>query len=171
MATRHDETDTLPDEHEGEAAVERRRLAEWDTAVIRATVGLDEIGPWVGAAFGRAAAVLAAQCLEPAGPPFVRYSPQGDGRFGVEAGFPVHRPVVHEADVDRSTLPACDALVTIHVGPYDQVAEAYERIERFAAEHSLTTAPDPWEVYLTDPSTNHDPATWLTEVVVPLATA
>ena len=58
--------------------------------------------------------------------------------------------------------------MTVHVGPYDGVAEAYERIATWAEEHGTTTSTDPWEFYLTDPTEQPDPSTWRTEVFVPL---
>ena len=153
----------------GFGGVERRRLAEQRTAVSGGTVALEQIGAWVGPAFGRVAAVLASQRIVPTGPPFVRYFPVGNGHFDVEAGFPVLGTVERDDEVAPSTLPAGDVLVTVHAGPYDRIAEAYQRIEAWASEHSVAVRTDPWEVYLTDPSANPDPESWLTEVVVPVA--
>lgn len=164
--TNHDHHQDLLDRGRVEG-VERRVLPEQFTAVSAGTVDLDGIGPWVSAAFGRVAAVLASQRIEPAGPPYVRYFPVGQHRFHVEAGFPVHRQIDIQAEVGPTTLPAGPALVTVHVGPYDEVSEAYERIAAWAAEHGVTTGTDPWEVYLTDPTADPDPAAWRTEVVVP----
>lgn len=166
---------TAPDHHQElvERAeftgIERRDLAAQDTAVCRATLGLAEIGEFVGRSLARVAAVVAAQRVAPVGPPFTRYVQVGAARFDVEVGLPVARAVDAETDVQPSSLPAGPVVVTVHAGPFDTVGEAYGRLEAWATEHHERTAPGPWEVYLTDPSTVHDPADWRTEVVVPLA--
>lgn len=148
--------------------VERRNVPDQFTAVSSATVELAEIGPWVSAAFGRVAAALASQRIQPTGPPYVRYFPLGDRRFRVEAGFPVQQRIDSQADVTPATLPAGPVLVTVHAGSYDSVSESYERIDSWASERGVTTSSSPWEVYLTDPSANPDPSTWRTEVFVPV---
>jgi len=148
--------------------VERRTLSERPTAVVVDTVAVGDVGPWISSAFGRVAAVLAAQRVEPAGPPYARYFDAGDRRFRVEAGFPVRRAIDPEAGVVPSTLPGGDAATTVHAGPYERIGDAHDRLAAWCDAHGLADAGAPWEVYLTDPTAVPDPAAWRTEVVVPL---
>ncbi|OWY63184.1 hypothetical protein B7486_54480 [cyanobacterium TDX16] len=57
--------------------------------------------------------------------------------------------------------------MAVHVGPYDQVEPAYRAAAEWVTEHGGTLDGDAWEVYLSDPDVEPDPATWRTEVVQP----
>ena len=165
----HIDLDALVPDDSGSLAVDRRDLGQQITAVSAGTVDLPEIGPWISAAFGRVAAALGAQGVAPVGPPFARYFPVGNHRFHVEAGFPTDRPVEPDEDgVAPSTLPAGPVAVTVHVGPYDGVSEAYARIATWAEQHGTTTSTDPWEIYLSVRTERRDHSTWRSEFFVPL---
>ena len=105
------------------------------------------------------------------GPPFVRYVSQSAAFFDIEAGVPLAEAAVvpdDRSDIIAGSLPAGDAAVTIHVGPYDQLGDAHIALDRWAEEHALKAAGGPWEIYLTDPTEVPDPANWQTQVVLPL---
>lgn len=137
------------------------------TAVARATLPVAEIGPWLGTTYGAIAGLLAARRAAPAGPPFARFHMLGDGRFDVEAGFPVSRPIEPSGDVQPSELPGGQVAVTVHVGPYDQMEPAYQALASWVTDHGGELAGDAWEVFFSDPAAEPDPATWRTEIVQP----
>jgi effector-binding domain-containing protein len=147
--------------------IEMRTLDELDTAVEFATLSTPEIGPWLQKAFGEVAAYLERKGAGPDGFPFARYTRTGDGQFDVEAGFPASTPTSGEGDVEPSDLPAGPAAVTVHVGPYDAIEPAYTALRNWTQEQGHEPAGDAWEVYLTDPDAEPDPATWRTEVIQP----
>lgn len=146
-------------------------VPEQPVAVEQATLTVSEIGPWIGTAYGAVAGVLAAQGLQPAGPPFARYHQLGDELFQVEAGFPTPRPITPSGQVQPSTLPGGPVAETTHIGPYDGLRPAYEALHAWIAEQGGVPASDPWEVYYTDPNTQPDPSTWRTVVVQPYRNA
>lgn len=137
------------------------------TAVARATLPVAEIGPWLGRTYGAIAGLLAARQATPAGPPFARFHPLGDGRFDVEAGFPVSSPFAPSGEVQPSELPGGTVAVTVHVGPYDQMEPAYRALASWVTDRGRELAGDAWEVFFSDPATEPDPATWRTEIVQP----
>jgi effector-binding domain-containing protein len=137
------------------------------TAVARAALGVDEIGPWLAATYGALAAALREQGAAPAGMPFARYRALGDGRFEVEAGFPVAAPVAQDDVVTPSTLPDGPIAVTTHMGPYDAMQPAYAALLAWIEEQGGRAEGDPWEVYSTDPVEHPDPATWRTDIAQP----
>ncbi len=102
--------------------------------------------------------------IAPAGPPFARYTLAGDGRFDVEAGVAVTGRVEPEGRVEASALPAGPAAVTLHEGPYDTVAAAYEAVTAWIEAHGGTPLEMGWEHYLNDPTAGEVPRT---EVVIP----
>jgi effector-binding domain-containing protein len=137
------------------------------TAVCRATLTVAEIGPWLGRTYGAVAELLAGRHAGPAGPPFARYHPLGDGRFEVEAGFPASRPVEGGGDVQPSELPGGPVAATVHTGPYGQMEPGYRALASWVTDHGGEAAGDAWEVYFSDPAAQPDPATWRTEIVQP----
>lgn len=139
------------------------------TAVMRATLPVAEIGPWLGAAYGAIAKAVTESGAAIIGMPFARYHRRGEAaaEFDVEAGFPVDRAIDSVGDILPSVLPAGNVATTIHVGPYDEMAPTYEALYRWVRERSAEPAGDPWEVYRTDPGAEPDPAKWQTEVVLP----
>jgi effector-binding domain-containing protein len=144
-----------------------RTLPELDTAVEYATLPIEEIGPWLRTAFSEVATYLERKGAGPAGMPFARFHPAGDGVFDVEAGFPASTPTNGEGDVEPSDLPAGPAAVTVHVGPYDAIRPAHAALQAWILEHGGAPVGDAWEVYLSDPEVDQDPATWRTEVIQP----
>jgi effector-binding domain-containing protein len=86
----------------------------------------------------------------------------------VEAGFPVAVPVRSDGTVQAGALPAGRVVQADHLGSYDSLRETYEAIERWMGEHGLEPADEMWEVYLSGPETDSDPASWRTHVVWPV---
>ncbi len=149
--------------------IETRTLPEQDTAVEFATLSVPEIGPWLQKALGEVATYLERKGAGPAGMPFARYQRRSDGRFEVEAGFPASTPTSGEGDVEPSDLPAGPVAVIVHVGPYDATEPTYAALLDWIQQQGLEPSGDAWEVYLSDPKVDPDPASWRTEIVQPLA--
>jgi effector-binding domain-containing protein len=148
-------------------AIEMRTLAEQETAVEYATLTVAEIGPWLQRAFEEVAAYLERKGAGPAGAPFARYRRTADGRVEIEAGFPASTPTSGEGEVEPSDLPGGPAAATIHVGPYDAIEAASLALCAWIREQGGEPLGDAWEVYLVDPSLDHDLTTWRTDVVQP----
>jgi effector-binding domain-containing protein len=140
---------------------------EQPTAVRTATLAVAGIGPWLAETFGAVATVITAHGAYPAGPPFARYHRLAADGFTVEAGFPVSAAIDADGDVRPSQLPGGPVAATVHTGPYDQMAPAYEAIAGWVSSHRGEPAGDPWEIYFSDPAAEPDPATWRTEIVQP----
>jgi effector-binding domain-containing protein len=60
------------------------------------------------------------------------------------------------------------AATTIHMGPYDELPDAYGAIEQWIEAEGLISAGPAWESYITDPSEYPDPKDWKTEVFWPI---
>lgn len=135
------------------------------TAVASATLPATDIGPWLGRSYGQVATAVAANGTHLARPPFARLHRLPEGRFAVEAGFPVADPIGDSDDVHPSGLPAGPAATTVHVGPYDEMEPAYRALDEWVRSHGGEPAGDPWEIYFSEPK--GDPQTWRTEIVQP----
>ncbi|MBP2331500.1 GyrI-like domain-containing protein [Corynebacterium freneyi] len=141
------------------------------TAVVRASdITQDDVAPLFDAAFGAMFPALAAVGQSPAGAPFALYPRAADdwSRFDIEIGVPLHSPLADTiaaptADgrnlaVEPSELPAGKVASTLHRGDYDGLGPAWRSFtdELVAAGHTPTLPR--WEVYLTAPTPDSDPA-------------
>lgn len=151
-----------------EYKVEVRTLKRTPVLFVRCEVTQDQIGEALGPAFGAVAAHAASKGAVMAGPPYARYYTPPPNMV-MEAGMPVTQDVAGEGDVQSGELPTGEAAVTTHVGPFEEVQPAYQAIEAWMSANGRAPGGAPWEVYLTDPALEPDPAKWRTEIVWPLA--
>lgn len=119
-------------------------------AVVSGQVEHTGIAAFLSEAFGQVQAVLSAQHVSPAGPPFARYRLSGNG-FDIEAGFPVHASVTPTERVAAMELPGGPAAQTVHRGDYAGLRGAYEALEAWLADNGYVAAGGPWESYLDEP--------------------
>ncbi len=141
------------------------------TAVVRAfDVSQDDVAPLFDAAFGAMFPALAAVGQSPAGAPFALYPRFNEDwtRFDIEIGVPLHSPLAETVaapmadgrnlDIEPSELPAGKVASKLHQGGYDDLGAAWKQFtdELVAAGHTL--AMPCWEVYLTEPTPDSDPA-------------
>lgn len=139
------------------------------TAVIHLTVPRSEIQQVMGPGIQEVMATLAAQGIAPTGPWFTRHFRFDPATFDFEISVPVGRPVTPSGRVRPSTRPAARVARTVYHGPYEGLGAAWGELKGWIGERRLVEAPTLWEVYLTDPSADPDPATWRTELNQPLA--
>jgi effector-binding domain-containing protein len=149
--------------------VEIRDLPEQTTAVRRARVPAADLPGFFDQTYPRLVAAVQAQGVVIAGPPFAMYHGMPREVVDLEVGFPVAGRFEARDDLVPGVLPACRALVGMHVGPYDGLAQTWMAMQEWGAERGLTRAGEAfWEVYLTDPGAEPDPAQWRTQLVQPV---
>lgn len=86
----------------------------------------------------------------PAGPPFARYPEWGVDDCVVEAGVTTNAPVAAEGEITSGTFGGCKAIVTVHVGPYDGLKQAFYKLAEYAEQNGHPRRV-PFEVYIDDP--------------------
>jgi effector-binding domain-containing protein len=139
-------------------------LNEIATAVIHGVVPMAEIVDFFDRSFAELAAVLERQGIAPTGPAFARYAGPPGETADLEVGFPVHDSVAPEGQVHPSVLPAGPVARLVHTGGYDLLGQTWGRLGAWMAEQSLTPGADLWEVYVTEPNPDMDPADLRTEL-------
>lgn len=139
-------------------------VTERHTAVVREIIPVNELRQFFDRAFGALGARLGAEEDLVAGPAFARYAGPPEETAELEVGFPVARPVPPAGEVVPGSLPGGRVVRLVHRGEYDQLGAAWERVVEWADAHGLTRAEVLWEVYLTEPTPNGDPAAMLTEL-------
>lgn len=118
--------------------------------VVRGEVAPDGISGFLGGAYGEVMQALAEQGVEPAGPPFARYTTSEVG-YGIEAGFPVTAPVRETGRVVNARVPGGHAARTLHHGGYDDLPEAYDALGDWLTSNGFEPNGEPWESYLDGP--------------------
>lgn len=79
-------------------------------------------------------------------------------------GFPVEDELEAEDPVKLGKLPGGRVLSTVHKGKLDTLSTAYLALQVHMQTEGLQPQGCPWEVYLTDPVWEPDPAQWRTIV-------
>ncbi len=126
-------------------------LQEQHVALVRGHVSVEQIPAFLGAAYSEVPGVAARQGLALTGAPYGRYRFDADGTLQIEAGFPVSGVVTAEGRVEPGTLPGGTVARTMHVGPYDGVAAAYQAAGSYLTENGFEPAGEAWECYLDEP--------------------
>ena len=144
-------------------------------AAIPTTVTMDTLAGAVDEGFPALFGWLAERGITPSGPPLIRYLViDMTGALKIELGVPTGAPVTASGRIQPGVLPEGRYAVLRHTGPYDGLIASNAALEEWAHEHEVEF--DSWftpdgtawrgraEHYLTDPSTEPDPAKWETDV-------
>jgi effector-binding domain-containing protein len=134
------------------------------TAAIRRTVPMSELADFYDTAYRELAETLAAQGVRPSGPAFGLYHGAPAKTADVEAGFATDRAVEPAGGVIASSLPGGRVARLVHHGAYDALGESWERLHLWVVEQGLRPGDVMWEVYVTEPSPDIDPAELRTEL-------
>ncbi len=151
------------------------QVPEVPTAVVSVVdYPLDEMSTLFDRGFSALFPALAAAGITPVGPAFSLHHriPTATGDF--EIGVPVDRVLPEPIDVDGvriepSVLPGGDVATVSHVGAYDALGEAWGGLMASVIADGREPAFPFWEVYVTEPSPDADPATLRTDLYTRLA--
>lgn len=143
------------------------------TAVVRATgVVMAEAPALFDSVFGTAFPAAFAEGMVPVGAAFALFTRIDDSPVGIadlEIGFPLARPLGAPIEVDgtrveASELPAGRVAVVSHLGGYDSLGEAWGRFTGAISGMGQSPRIPFWEVYVTEPRPDMDPATLRTDL-------
>jgi effector-binding domain-containing protein len=139
-------------------------VATATTAVIRGVVDMGALADFFDRSFSTLAAALADQGIAPMSPAFARYHGPPTATADLEVGFVTDRPVQPHGPVTVSTLGGGRVARVIHSGGYDQLGSSWGRLRSWIEDRGLVPGADLWEVYVTEPSPDMDPADLTTEL-------
>jgi len=150
-------------------SITRQQVPAQTTLIVRSQVTREELPDAIGAGMGRVFPYAQRAGIAIAGRPFARYVGMDGEQMSIEVGAPVVAPAKGEGEIEVGSIPGGPVVVGVHMGPYDQLHETFEAMERWLAENGLRSGGAPWESYITDPDELSDPAQWRTDVYWPLA--
>lgn len=136
---------------------------------MRFEVAPSELGAKLAEVFPAVLRYTQAHGARVAGMPFSRYHGHDEARgvFEIEAGLPIDGPCAGDPAILATELPGGRAAKLVHVGPYDTLGESHDRLRAWVAAHHEARGAA-WEVYVTDPGAEPDPAKWRTEIFLPI---
>jgi effector-binding domain-containing protein len=134
------------------------------TAVIGAVVPRQELVNFFDRSFSSVAAVLSDQDLAIQSPAFARFHRPPAEDVDLEVGFVTASPVRPVGEVRTGSLPRGRVARLVHEGGYDQLGESWGRLGSWIGAQGLTPGRALWEVYVTEPSPEMDPAALRTEL-------
>ena len=139
-------------------------IAETITAVVRGSVTPEQTVPFFDTSFGLLPSALAAQAAVITGPALSRWGTASAESTDLEVGFPVDRPIAPDGAVVPGRLPAGRIARVVHKGGFDTLGVTWDRLHTWITDRGLTPTADRWEVYLTEPNPQMDPADLRTEL-------
>lgn len=138
-------------------------------AVVKGTISSGEVTDFFDQSFTVLGGALAAQGLTPTGPAFALYRGVPDETMSLEVGFPTERAIEADGAAEAGELPGARVARLVHAGSFDGLTDAWQRLGRWIGEQGLTPGDPFWEVYLTEPSPEMDPADLRTELNWPVS--
>lgn len=147
-------------------------ITEQGVAALRETVPVTGLAAFFDRAYGQIEHVLTEQGRHVTDAPYARFYSRPDftdpqSTIDVEAGWPVDGVITDADGVIAGVLPAGRVVRMRHVGSYDGLSAAWERLMGFVAERGLSVGEGVWERYLVEPGTVEADAV-VTELVVVL---
>lgn len=141
------------------------------SVVVRAAdVPMSGIRELFDSAFTALFPALAERGIQPAGPPYSLYHRMPSDTIDLEIGIPVASPLDGEVVTPSgvvlvpSSLPAGRVARTTHLGSYEGLADAWSAFMGALAERGEAPGLPFWEVYVTEPTPDGDPAALRTDL-------
>ena len=149
-------------------------VPEVPTAVVRATNHpMSEVASLFDGTFSALFPALAAAGVAPVGPAFSLHHRMPTDTSDLEVGIPIDRPLEAPIEaggvlIEPSSLPTGDVATRSYLGGYDGLGEAWGAFMASVVAAGRAPAFPFWEVYVTEPTPDADPATLRTDLYTAL---
>ncbi len=144
------------------------------TVEPRAIVGIrtqckpDEISATLGGLYAEISGYMARTGAESAGQPLAIYYDYNNENVDFQAALPVDRGVKSEGRIQFGQTPGGEVALIEYSGPYEGIPKAHAAMDIYFEGKGLEASGPPWEVYITDPTTEPDPSKWRTDIFYPV---
>lgn len=138
---------------------------------IRDQIAPDALPAFLGGVFPELFAFVGRHGVAATGHPFVMYHAFGPDLIDAEVCVPVAAPGPADERIRSRTLPACEIVRTLHVGPYEDLGSAYAALTDWVADHGYVSHAPIRERYLTGVTDDVPPSAYRTELDMPIEPA
>lgn len=156
-------------------SMEIKELQPQPVLRIQSRVAPQRLDEFLMEAFTRLFPFLASLGEHPAGPPFiVYYDSVAQGGIDVEVCIPTLTvlPVPpDDDDIVPAELPGGDFATTVHVGPSDNIGEAYRALVLWLTDNGYRLTGPCREVHIASFDTGDEPPEDVTEILFPVSRA
>jgi len=151
-------------------AIEHRSEPALQTAAIRQTVELDDLGPWFQGALGELNATLAAQGVTTTGPlgAVIANDFFANERGTITIFVPSRDAVRPVGRVDACELPAVELATIVHAGSHADIDRSYGTLATYVSDRALGVEGPIRERYLVGRLDTPDERAWRTEIGWPI---
>jgi len=102
-------------------------------------------------------------------PPLVIYHSWSDTLVDIEVGVAIDDSVlIGNGRVKMNKIEQSNIVTAVHYGAYERLPETYFGINEWMRRNKVVVIGPPWEIYLTDPSSESDPKKWETAISFPV---
>ena len=130
---------------------------------IRDSAEVNRIGLKMTEMYGELMKYMSDKKIEMAGPPYAAYYTWDPLKpYVFEAGIPVKTPVAGSGRIEAGEIASGKVLSAPFYGSYDKLGDIHIAIQKYLELKKMGYTGVPWEVYVTDPSTEPDTTKWLT---------
>ena len=120
--------------------ITEKELAPQLALTHRTPVTMETMGDRIGAAFGALVEHAAKTGATWAGPPFILYPEDCEGEFEIAVCMPVVPGAGGGDEVTLEEVPGGTVASTVHVGPYNQVGQAYVALQKWMTDNGRRPA-------------------------------
>lgn len=118
---------------------------------IRTRTSVEALPAMIGPAYGKIMARMSELAVEATGSPFVAYYNLDMQDLDVEFGFPVAEKLEGQGEIHPGSIPGGWKATTTHVGPYQELASAYDKLNQFVKAQGKEPTGVAYEYYLDPP--------------------
>lgn len=148
--------------------IQEKEVSATTIAVIRNKVNMGEIGDILGKSYGAIQEYISKQGANMAGYPMAITLAWDSLSWDFEAAIPIDKAIKGNDKIQVKPSYAGKVIYLSYMGPYEKTYVAYTELESYKKEKGYTDNGGPWEVYVTDPTTEPDTSKWVTEIYFPV---
>jgi effector-binding domain-containing protein len=137
-------------------------------ATVHNKIKMEEIADVLGKSYGSIQELMAKQGAQMAGAPMAITIAYDSLSWEFEAAIPIDKEIKGNDKVQVKKSYAGKVIYLSYMGPYNGTYQAYIELESYKKEKGYTDNGGPWEVYVTDPTTEPDTSKWITEIYFPV---
>lgn len=102
-------------------------------------------------------------------PPLVIYHSWTDTLVDIEVGVSIDdSKMIGNSRIKMNRIEKSNVVTAVHYGAYERLPETYFGINEWMRTNKVLVKGPPWEIYITDPSTESDPKKWETAIFFPI---